>query len=365
MKEGKKVKIYTGLAILLSLCIVASTVISVCSLTAIGSLKNEVAVITGNVGDDDQENDITIMSEYTIESTKNISDAYKKNSDAGLSDKEKETLKLASDVLDEIITEGMSDYEKEKAIYDWLVKNVGQDKGLLTVIPSSGEDSDNPYGVLKYHDAVCVGYATTFRLFMEMMDIQCMVVHNTERVHTWDLVKLGDNWYHTDVYSDAESGNYARFNLNDSMLSQEQQWNRDFFPAAKGLEYNYSFMNQGIAKDIFDIPAVFKKKLDEEVYTFVIGFEKQPVNEDAEIVNTIMNSIQERLLVDYPESYVNWNWQQDKDGKYVLMEQIYLGTDDNTQITPEDAEKIGKKIAKAFGDKDIWPVYTGEIGFEM
>ena len=198
MKEILKGKLVVVLAVFLAVCIVASTVMSVCSLASIGKVKNEVASINGNTEDVNRENDVTIMGEYTVESTDKISDAYKKGSDAGLDDKDKETLKMASDVLNEIITDDMSDYDKEKAVYDWLVKNIGQDKGLLTVIPSSGKDSDNPYGVLKYHDAVCVGYATTFRLFMQMMDIDCMVVHNTEMYHTWNLVKLDGKWYHTD-----------------------------------------------------------------------------------------------------------------------------------------------------------------------
>ena len=201
MKEILKGKLIVVVAVFLAVCIVASTAMSVFSLASIGKVKNEVASINGNTEDVNRENDVTIMGEYTVESTEKISDAYKKGSDAGLGDKDKETLKMASDVLKEIITDDMSDYDKEKAVYDWLVKNIGQDKGLLTVIPSSGKDSDNPYGVLKYHDAVCVGYATTFRLFMQMMDIDCMVVHNTEMYHTWNLVKLDGKWYHTDVYS--------------------------------------------------------------------------------------------------------------------------------------------------------------------
>ena len=56
-------------------------------------------------------------------------------------------------------------------------------------------------GVLKYHNAVCVGYATTFRMFMQMMGIECKVEHNTEKFHSWDVVKIDGDWYITDIYS--------------------------------------------------------------------------------------------------------------------------------------------------------------------
>ena len=365
MKEILKGKLIVVVAVFLAVCIVASTAMSVFSLASIGKVKNEVASINGNTEDVNRENDVTIMGEYTVESTEKISDAYKKGSDAGLGDKDKETLKMASDVLNEIITDDMSDYDKEKTVYDWLVKNIGQDKGLLTVIPSSGKDSDNPYGVLKYHDAVCVGYATTFRLFMQMMDIDCMVVHNTEMYHTWNLVKLDGKWYHTDVYSDAETGNYANFNMNDDIASAGHDWNTDFFPAADGTKYCYVFMNKAEAKDIFGIPEAVKKQLDEQKYVFAIGFEKQPADDDAATVNTIMNSLSDRISVDYTDTYLDWNWFRDDNGKYILRVVINTPAESDSDISQETAEKIGRRIAKAFGDSDSWPVTYNSSASEI
>lgn len=49
---------------------------------------------------------------------------------------------------------------------------------------------------------------------MQMMDIECKVVHTTDRIHSWDEVKLDGEWYHTDIYSDAGSPNYSHFNMN-------------------------------------------------------------------------------------------------------------------------------------------------------
>ena len=32
---------------------------------------------------------------------------------------------------------------------------------------------------------------------------ECKVEHNTEKFHSWDVVKIDGDWYITDIYSDA------------------------------------------------------------------------------------------------------------------------------------------------------------------
>mgnify|MGYP000066730375 FL=1 len=55
-------------------------------------------------------------------------------------------MELASAVLKEIITEDMTPYEKEKAVYDWMAKELSYDTGALQVVPQTSADCDNPYG---------------------------------------------------------------------------------------------------------------------------------------------------------------------------------------------------------------------------
>lgn len=186
-------------------------------------------------GDDmAQENDVPISGGYVIRSTEQISDAYKSGDDSALSDDDKKCLKLAKAVLDEIITDGMTDFEKEKAVFEWISKNVRHDDGVTIAIPTASRSVDTPYGVLSGRKAVCVGFATTFRLFMQMMDIDCKVVHNTSRVHSWDLVKIEDDWYHVDLYSDL-------FNMNDAEALEGHDWNSEYFPAATGYKYTNAY----------------------------------------------------------------------------------------------------------------------------
>jgi hypothetical protein len=219
MQEKVKAKlsgIWIAAMVILLVGVVGSIAIGVCNLL---TLRTYIAKQEEEANPETTEDYVTIAEYYEIRPTTNISDAYKSGDTSGLSDKEKETLDMAKEALEDMgIKDSMSDYEKEKAVYDWMTSSLQQDRGALTVIPTTQEDCDNPYGVLKYHDAVCVGYATTFRMFMQMMGIECMVEHNTECYHSWDVVKLDGDWYITDIYSDAGNGNYAHFNMTGSDL---------------------------------------------------------------------------------------------------------------------------------------------------
>lgn len=304
-----------------------------------------------------REDDVAIMSEYWIRSTLPISDAYKSGDISGLDDRQKETLEMASAVLDEIVSEDMTPYEKELAVYEWMSTSLQYDTGVLQVIPSTEADSDNPYGALKYHNAVCVGYATTFRLFMQMMDIPCMVVHNTDAYHSWDLVQLDDEWYHVDIYSDQGSGNYANFNMNDETCSQGHDWDRDFFPAADGTKYNYAIQNAQPADDIYTVPRLVKEALDEERGALFLSFD--PIDEaHAQQVETMMDGVNSCLSEDeaYSDLWMEWRWMHATGNQYVLA--VYInGFDDSGSgydISDEDREKIDEAIADAFGVSPNW-----------
>ena len=194
-----KTKISKIMRVVTPVMLVLLLALNVFTLYKVYALENGYDENTEDVA---QENDVSI-GDYVIKATTQISDAYKSGDSSKLSDKDKETLDMAKSVLDGIITDGMTDYEKELAVYRWMTSNIGFDENSLSVIPESETgEVDNPYGVLKYRSAVCVGYATTFRLFMQMMNIDCMVVHDSYLSHSWDLVKLDGKWYHTDIYAD-------------------------------------------------------------------------------------------------------------------------------------------------------------------
>ncbi len=324
----------------------------------VSELREEFRARQDAEEDAGQEDDVVIAGSYTIRSTTPISDAYLSGDRSALDDRQKETLDMAAAVLDKIIKDGMTDYEKEKAVYDWMTHNLTNDGGLLTVIPQTQEDCDNPYGVLKYHNAICVGYATTFRLFMQMLEIPCKVCHNTERYHSWDLVQLDGGWYHTDIYSDAGSGNYSHFNMTDLMWGREQSWNRSFFPAADAYDYCYACMGAVDETDIYHVPAALRAALEERAGLCALRFDSSLTEVDAQIVQNMLYDIDNRLNNSSAfDMYMDWNWVPVDQG-FVLA--INLNWSDNgedpvdpVEIPDEAYEKMGEAVEDAFGDVEV------------
>lgn len=360
-----KEKERTLVVALIAVLIVAVALSAGASIYAAKSIYT-LRVDSGLAQTETQEDDVAIMNgEYHIRSTTKLSDAYKSGSDSGLDDKEKETLEMASAVLDEIITEDMTNYEKEKAVYDWMSTKLSYDTGILQVIPQTSADCDNPYGVLKYHNAVCVGYATTFRLFMQMMDIPCMVVHNTELYHSWNLVQLDGNWYHVDIYSDQGTGNYANFNMNDELAAAGHDWDREFFPAATSLDYNYAYQNKQSVEDIYQIPKLMRQALEEKQGILCLDF--AAIDEaNAQIVEAMLNGILSSMDVseDFQSLWMYWDWMHITGSEYVLtifVDGYEPDSGEEIDISEEDQEKIEQAVNEAFGEDVDW----GSIQDEM
>lgn len=341
-------------AAILILGLAASTTISVFNLL---TLKSFIAEVEKERNPETTEDYVRIAENYEIKPTTKISDAYKSGDTSELTDKEKETLDMAKDAIKEMkIKDDMSEYDKEKAVYDWMTSSLQQDRGALTVIPATQEDCDNPYGVLKYHNAVCVGYATTFRMFMQMMGMECMVVHNTERYHSWDIVKMDGEWYITDIYSDAGNGNYGHFNMTDNIWGQNQSWDHDYFPAATSLKYNMAYQNKVTVDSVYDIPKALRKAMDKKLGSIMIGFKEKIEEEDATIASAITSLIDEQLMngnyKDMPYCLGMYNWLQDPEDNSYLFSVEMAGYNDgaagNSNLSEKEMEKLRKAVEKAF-----------------
>lgn len=298
-----------------------------------------------------RENDVKIAGSYEIKSTEVISDAYKSGDTSKLDDKQKETLDIASGILKEIITDGMTDIEKETAVYDWMCANLGHDSNLLLVIPDGNAGSDNPYGVLKYHNAVCVGYATTFRMFMQMLDIECMVVHNTECYHSWDLVKIDGDWYHTDIYGDVGRGDYSNFNVCDAIRSQQQTWDTSYFPHANSVKRNKAMENMTTIASIEELPALYAKNIGEKKYSFFIKF-NTTVDEEfarrAQAVTYMFNTAIDSMYIPNGGFWLQTQcWLPDDNGFVYYVSFYHYGDEEPGEdvLTEEEREHLNELIS--------------------
>lgn len=342
---SKKKKLMAAAAICTAVFMAGSITLS--SITLYHQLKLN-RLVYGEVNDPAREDDVEIAGEYEIKSTLKISDAYKSGDTSKLSDRDKETLDMAKEVIDKVITDEMTDYEKEQAIYRYLTKDLTGSTGLLTVIRENRDtENDNPHDVLKNHSAVCVGYATTFRMFMQMMDIECMVVHSSDLIHSWNLIKLDDGcWYHTDCYMDSGESNYANFNMDDTTCSQSHDWNTDFFPSANGSKYNYILSICDVIKDIYAIPEWVMKATQERKNVISCTFKEEITSENEELAAYMAESLEDSI--NYSDKlYVSSRWTENDNGQYVLC--FYFEYEDSTGETLSDKtrEKVEDTIGKA------------------
>lgn len=241
-----------------------------------------------------------------------ILQAHQTGDTSTLSEQDKETLQMALDVIDSLaLTEDMSDYEKEKAIYDWQVKYVRYDESHQAALPPDESIADynyHPYGVLKYGQAICVGNATTFKLMMGLLGIESHIIHSTEQgEHAWNLVKIGDGWYHVDITFDGSSSgepSYTYFNVPDTVKQNSgYPWDAAAFPKADALEYCYTVQNCTELADLYAFPE------------YLYGILK-----DATEAQNINVSFADGSVIDYDLTEQLSNWMN---GAYLLINADY------------------------------------------
>lgn len=300
------------------------------------------------------EDGYKVGGEYEIRSTTHISDAYKTGDDSQLSEEDKETLRLAKKVLDEVIEDGMIDYEKEEAVYKWMVKNIGHGRGGVISRPGMDRSAFTPHDVLTSKGAVCVGYATTFRMFMNMLGMDVHIVHND--YHSWDLVKLEDDWYHVDVYSDAHGVLYGNFNMTDDMARNGHNWDESALPEAKNVKYSPAVQNAVEVDGLMAIPAAMNESLDGKSTSLFYKFKEPLSDEDmgkADFLVNILDMVLSGGMLEDQSYYFRASWYpSEREGDYILG--LLLESHDSEEETgfdmdsPEAKEMI-RLVAEAFG----------------
>ena len=118
---------------------------------------------------DPGKDDMTLFDNSAILS------AWRSGDSSGLSREDKAVLDAAKRVFAECVAPGMSDYDKEAALYLWLVTHVDYDQSHYEK-QGAPRTSYKPYGPLIEGKGVCLGFAETFRLLMDMAGIECITV---------------------------------------------------------------------------------------------------------------------------------------------------------------------------------------------
>lgn len=185
------------------------------------------------------------IDDMTLYDTSAILAAWDSGDRSSLSEKDAAILSAAEAVLDEVTTNSMSGYDKELALYTWLTTAVDYDWNHNDSHADMDPDSPNPYGGLVNRKAICLGFATTFQLLMDLSGIECITVvgaaFNSREDHAWNMVRLNGEWYCVDATWDMDMANFnipfSYFNVtSDWMADTDHQWDYDNVPEATATD---------------------------------------------------------------------------------------------------------------------------------
>ena len=156
------------------------------------------------------------------------------------------------------ISQEMNDYEKIVSIHDYIIETSEYDIRILNagIVP---EESYTGYGVLCQGKGVCEGYAKAMKYLLDGVGIESILVVGKSKGtnHAWNLVKIENEYYHVDPTWDDPITNdgtnivrYNYLNLSDSEISKSHIWDREKYPIANGIKYNYFSYNNLIVYGI-------------------------------------------------------------------------------------------------------------------
>ena len=192
--------------------------------------------------------------DMTLYDNSNLVAAWGSGDDSGLSDKDRAILEVCRTAFDAVIREGMTDVEKELALHDWLMAHGKYDDLSRDNVAHIGRPNNtDPYGMLVNGYGICLGFATTFQLLMDLAEVECITVvgaaYRSTADHAWNMVKLDGEWYCVDVtwnnsYEDVGGTartNHKYFNVTSAMLREhDHQWDYRNTPEATATRYYWN-----------------------------------------------------------------------------------------------------------------------------
>lgn len=138
-------------------------------------------------------------------------------------------------------------YDNIKMVHDYLIENVEYDTTI------SKSNIYNIYGAMVNHEAVCEGYARSFKYLMDYLGIPCTLVigkgTNSEgrtENHAWNYVQVDNNWYAIDTTWDdpvsatgwvSQSSKYRYFLRGSNDMSKDHTPSGQFTEGGKVFCY--------------------------------------------------------------------------------------------------------------------------------
>lgn len=167
------------------------------------------------------------------------------------------------------------EYTKEYIVNEYLSQNVDYD------YTKNRKNTHNIYGALIERKAVCDGISNAANILLNNLDVDSILVVGKLKkdLHAWNLVKIGDEYYHLDITSNIslkeEEGIYAHnyFNVTtDEIKKTHNIKNEEIYPKAVNLTENYYIKNGytlSVKENMYDkLNSIIDKSLGNNVIEF-------------------------------------------------------------------------------------------------
>lgn len=105
--------------------------------------------------------------------------------------------------------------QKVRALHDWICNKVS----YAPVDPKPGHDYHHKECVFMDVHAVCAGYADAFKALCDKAGVTSYYVSSYD--HAWNIVKLGNRYFHVDVcHDDGNPVNYSHYLKSDNDIKK-------------------------------------------------------------------------------------------------------------------------------------------------
>ncbi len=184
--------------------------------------------------------------------------------------------KQISKILSRIISNEMTDEQKAKVVYYYIVTNI-------EFSPYFGPS--NRYKALAFGKTDSINCAWLYKMMLDNLGIENTMVYgrvsassldsNAPTAHVWNLVKLGDEWYHFDCsYGSISNDRYC--GVSDSVLENAGlRWIKDNYPSASDECLDSDHENERIS-DRTTIELVDKYKRALKLASFALTTKSVP-----------------------------------------------------------------------------------------
>ena len=127
--------------------------------------------------------------------------------------------------------------EDLKKIHDYLISKISYDEDYKESDINS--NSNNAYGAVTTHKAICSGYTDIYALFLDRLNVKNIKLPSEN--HIWNYVYFKNKWYHIDLTWDDDEvnkNNTSNFFMIDTkklfeLDKEKHNFNKEFFIETK------------------------------------------------------------------------------------------------------------------------------------